>query len=259
MKRFILLIALSILVVAPVSYLFAEESTNESAKSGIDWETVGTDIEVSGWADWLYAYDTRDMNHFRMDLGLKFPYRISFFTQNNINTTLNGDNFDTTNYKSEHNIWWNPVEWVPVDIAWQWQMDNIPARNDNMRFGVRWRLNDTPIIDNFFEFAHLEFSSQIHPLQTDFDASPGYGISFEHCWVWSIFPEFIGEDRASMEGFIDHGINWGSGSNHHDIELENRLKVRTISKLYVIGELVYSDFYNENWGARIGLEYKLPF
>lgn len=219
--------------------------------------------KVSGSLDANYTYDTRDMNRLTLDTLIFFPHGISYYNFFHLNSNMNGDNdnLEITNFYHEHDIWWNFYKKLPLDAVFQWQVGQGGA-NDNARFGFRWRISDTPIVEKLCKKINLFLTTQLHALQTDFHNSPGWGFSFEHFWKMSVLPKLL-DNRVYIAGFMDHNVNYGSwtklNGDNHAIVTETQLGVRTIGNLNAISEFRYSDYDVDHMGVAFGLEYIVNF
>lgn len=236
-----------------------------SRKKPISENDIGDDKagSISGGLDANYTYDTRDMNRLTIDARLGLPYRFSYRSYFNFDSAMGPDNsnFDTTNFYSEQNLWWNPYSPVPVDLAFQWQLLSGPA-NDLALFGLRYRISDTPVVDEFFSKIHLTLTSQIHALQTDFKNSEGWGMSFEHRWHLDILPGLF-DDRVFIDGFLDHNLNYGGETivtnNHHTLITESKLGIRVFGGLNAIAAFRFDETAPKHTGGAFGLEYAVDF
>lgn len=217
--------------------------------------------KVTGMVDMNYTYDTRDMNRLTFDVGANFSHGLSYYAFINLNSQMavNGSNFDIDTYYHEQDFWWHFYQSLPLDLAFQYQSLSGPG-NDQARFGFRWRISDTDGVKSFFETLHLFLYAQAHPLQTDFDPSPGWGLSFEYFWHWEILP-ILFQNRVYMAGVVDHNLDFGgtTNGNNHSIVFENQMGVRVIDNFNIIAEYRFSDYDTKQQGVGFGLEYKINF
>lgn len=217
--------------------------------------------KVSGTVDGNYTYDTREFTRLTLNTFLAFPKGFSYYNVFHLNSNVGSGNnhFDITNFYHEHDLWWNPYSKIPLDLVVQWQV-NQGTLNDKARFGYRWRISDTLWVKDFFDRAHLYLTTQFHPLQTDFNNSPGWGVSFEHFWKMNVAPTMF-KDRVYIAGYMDHNIDYGANTagNNHFVVTETQLGVRLIDKLNAVAEFRMDQYAAKKYGAGFGLEYVVGF
>lgn len=216
---------------------------------------------IHGSVDMNYTMDTRDMNRFTLNTLLFLPYGFSYsnFFHLNSQMAVGGGNFDVNDLYHEQNLWWAPYKPIPLDVATQLQFIS-GVNNDQVRFGLRWRISDTPWIKVLCEKIHLFASVQYHPLQTDFNSSPGWGQSLEYVYRMQIMPQMF-NDRLYIGGFVDHNLDFGTpaAGNNHNIVAETQLGFRAYGNLNAIIEYRYSDYDVKRQGIAFGAEYVVNF
>ncbi|EKD50406.1 MAG: hypothetical protein ACD_62C00547G0006 [uncultured bacterium] len=254
MKKIIFLFPIILVLCLATATAFAQEDVEYI-------EPTASSNSIGGAVGLGYTYDTRDMNRLALDTNIQLPYRFSYYSYFNFNSQMavDGANFEIDNFYSEHNLWWNPYEPIPVDLALQYVIAQ-GAGNDMLQLGLRWRLSDTVWIKNYCEMIHLTLSSQVHPLQTDLDASAGWGFSFEHRWSLQILPERFSK-RFVMSGFLDHYLNYGgpANGNHHSFVVENELAVRVWGNFSALAAYRFSDYDVRQHGLAFGAKYVVNF
>lgn len=211
--------------------------------------------------DFNAYYDTRDFNVFTLNLLANLPYRVQYFSLTNIaNNIGTNQNFDANNYLSEQNLRWQPTKAVPLDLSFQWFTQSGNS-NDLARFGLRWRLHETPFIKTVLDKIGLKYWITFHGFQTDFKESPGWGTQIEHVYLLPLFPKTT-KNRLYVSGFADHNLLYGtaySGNNHRWVT-EHQLGIRLIDQLHMVFEFRRNEFFPQKKnGLGMGLQYKIIF
>ena len=113
-------------------------------------------------------YDTRDFAVVTLNVLANLPGRLQYFSLTNYTNAVGADprrDFDT--YYTEQNLRWGPLPSVPLDLMTQW-VHRSGGKNDMLRFGLRWRLMNTSVLDTWFKAINLMYFVNVHAYQFDF-------------------------------------------------------------------------------------------
>lgn len=118
----------------------------------------GQDIEkhhTTGFIDFNMYYDTRDFNVMTINILAKLPNRFQYFSLTNY--LSDNESVDLANFYSEQNLRWQINKMSSLDLTLQYVMRQGSA-NDDLRFGVRWRLSDTRKLAGIFKKLNMSYS-----------------------------------------------------------------------------------------------------
>jgi hypothetical protein len=182
---------------------------------------------------------------------IPLPGRFSYFSFINFSGLLHSGNLNFS--LTEQNIIWQIAAQSPLDFVAQ---DTIRkgADNDTIHLGIRWRLNNTPMLQSFFRSINLNYSFIVFPVRFDQRNVGGWQLS--HAFQMS-FPAI--SDRLYVGGFIDHNINESTitGGRRDNIVSETQLGFRIYKDVYAVAEYRINEYRRSaksNVGA--GLEIK---
>ena len=190
----------------------------------------------------------------------KLSNRFSYFSLTNFyNQSDRGELEDTAGFYTEQNLRWQIKNNSPLDLTAQYNLRS-GVNNDRLRLGVRWRLNDTGAIKEFFETLSLQWSVNFHVLQIDHSSDNAWQI--EHAFRLTM--PYV-SNRIYLAGFIDHTFNedLSSGSNNipnNPIVAEAQLGYRLIENLYVVTEYRVNQYRRDDVNnLALGIEYKIKW
>jgi hypothetical protein len=175
----------------------------------------------------------------------------------NIGNQAGEDELNETNtYYTEQNLRWQVTDTAPIDLTIQ---HNFRSGNDNdrLRFGFRWRLNNTSFLKPFFDAIHMAYSINFHVIQVDDDPEDAWQA--EHVFMVK-FP-YISE-RLYLAGFVDHTFNSTVpvGVTANPIIGEAQLGFRLIENLYLVSEYRKNEFrLGSEDNLTAGIEYKIKW
>lgn len=180
---------------------------------------------------------------------------MSYFSLTNIsNQPERGELSDTLSYYSEQNLQYKLSDTLPIDLTIQYNLRN-GEDNDRLRFGFRWRFNDTTVLKPAFEAINLAYSINFHVLQLD-DVEENIW-QMEH--VFRLTFPYISE-RLYLAGFIDHTFNQktGAGVPSNPAVAEAQLGFRLYENFYIVGEYRVNQFRRSDVNnVALGIEYKI--
>jgi hypothetical protein len=186
-----------------------------------------------------------------------FPARLQYFSFTNIAGNDSRNPFSSNNqYYTEQNLRWQIKPESPLDLTIQWNLRS-GSKNDRLRLGFRWRLDDTPAFQDFFEAIHLAYSINFHALQFDHEDPSVWQM--EHVFRMT-FPYWT--DRLYLAGFIDHTINGETPDRAPSapIVLEAQAGYRLCSQLYAVAEYRINQYRRGDIdNLAIGLQYRLSW
>jgi hypothetical protein len=190
----------------------------------------------------LYPWldDVNTDSDFTVTTFIPLPHRFSYFSFVNIGGVLHSGSpkFIIT----EQNIRWNISEKYPVDFVAQDTIRN-GHDNDTIHLGLRWRLNNTSQLREFFNKISLAYSFHVFPIRFDQRDLGGWQVS--HVYTMT-FPYI--SDRLYFSGFFDHNIGEGSASTgrRDNIVSENQFGVRLYKQFYAVLEYRFNEYRRNN-------------
>jgi len=204
-----------------------------------------------------YMTDVDGDNSITVNIAAKLPKRFSYFSL----TNLRSDDSDSTldeldTYYTEQNIRWQIAEDSPLDLTAQFNFRS-GSDNDRHRLGVRWRLSNTPWLEQAFKAVHLNYAVNFHVLQ--FDHEDGDVWQIEHAFNMK-FPYLT--DRLYLAGFVDHTFNQDvpDALPKRPIVAEAQVGFQLVDKLYLISEYRLNQYRRSDVNnLAIGLQYKMTW
>lgn len=207
---------------------------------------------TTGFLDFNAYYDTREFNVMTLNILANLPNRFQYFSLTNYLSA--GPLVDLANFYSEQNLRWKIKKSGAFDLTLQYVMRQGLA-NDDLRFGVRWRLSDTPKLTNFFKKLNMSYSLNPMFIQFRAKAHSKYLTQVEHVYRIKIY-----KDRIYLGGFADQNFIYNKGNLAFKWVTEHQLGIRIIDQLFAVGEYRINDFLeSDNTGLGIGLEYVIKF
>lgn len=217
-------------------------------------------ISRSGFVD-LNVYpimsDVDSDNTITVNIASTISDRVSYFSLSNFSdqegkSKLSG----IDSYYTEQNIRWKVTPTSPLDLTLQMNFRS-GSNNDRHRLGVRWRLNDTPVLSDFFRSNYLSYSINLHAIQ--FDHESGRVWQMEHVFRVS-FPYL--SERLALSGFVDHTFNQElpDGYPSRPVVGEAQLSYRLFDNLHAIAEYRLNEYRRSDVNnLALGVEYKLSW
>lgn len=202
----------------------------------------------------LYPYmtDVDSDNVITVNIAAQLPERFSYFSLTNIGNVDGGSELkDTTTFYTEQNIRWQIRDQSPLDLTLQMNF-RTGDDNDRHRLGVRWRLNDSQALSDFFERLNLRYSINLHALQ--FDSEDAYVWQMEHVFRVNL------SERLYLGGFIDHTFNQDlpDSLTRRPMVGEAQLGYRLVENLYAITEYRLNEYRRSDVNnLTVGVEYKV--
>ena len=214
----------------------------------------------SGFLDFnVYPYlsNVDSDSVFTLNIAAKLPNRFSYFSLLNLgNQPADSELSDTTSYYTEQNIRWQIQDSSPLDLTVQYNMRS-GEDNDRLRFGMRWRLNDTPSLQSFFTKIHMRYAVNLHAIQIDDGDTAVWQL--EHSFGMR-FP-YISK-RLYLAGFIDHTFNEDLPAQipANPIVAEAQLGFRLVENLYAVSEYRLNEYRRSDVNnLALGVEYKIKW
>ncbi|TVZ28450.1 hypothetical protein JM83_3581 [Gillisia sp. Hel_I_86] len=211
----------------------------------------------AGFIDLNGYYDTRAFSVLTINLFAALPHRLHYFSLTNY--TNNQDSPDLEGFYAEHNLRWGINKKLPLDLTYQYILRQ-GEQNDDHRFGLRWRLHNTPYLNELFSKINMTYS--VNPMFIQFRSKTEveYMTIIEHAYKIRVFPEQL-NNRVYIAGFADQNFTYLNNDKlQFDWVTEHQLGIRLIEELYAVAEYRINTFLPaENYGLGYGLEYKIIF
>lgn len=208
--------------------------------------------DITGFIDFNMYYDTRDFNVMTINILAKLPNRFQYFSLTNYLST--DKTVDLANFYSEQNLRWQIKKTSPLDLTFQYVMRQGSA-NDDFRFGVRWRLSDTPKLKGLFKTLNMSYSVNPMVFQFRAKAESKYMTQIEHVYRIKLYKDII-----YLGGFADQNFVYNNGKVAFKWVTEHQLGTRIVDQLYAVAEFRINDFLeSDNTGLGLGLEYVIRF
>ena len=211
----------------------------------------------SGFIDLNGYYDTRDFSVLTINLFASLPHRLQYFSLTNY--TNNQDSPDLEGFYAEHNLRWAINKKLPLDLTYQYVLRQ-GEKNDDHRFGLRWRLHNTPYLNDLFSKINMTYTVNPMFVQLRSKTEVEYMTIIEHAYKIRVFPEQL-NNRVYIAGFADQNFKYLDNDKlKFEWVTEHQLGIRLIDELYAVAEYRINTFLPaENYGLGYGLEYKIIF
>ncbi len=210
----------------------------------------------TGFSDFNIYYDSRDFSVFTLNLLAKLPNRFQYFSLTNYEGAHNAS--DLSKFYSEQNIRWKLSDKSPFDATLQYAMRGGDA-NDDLKFGVRWRISNTPKLDSVFKKVNMFYSVNPMFVQLRYSNPLKYMTMIEHVYKIDILKNKL-DKRIYLAGFADQVFVNTDGEISFEWVTEHQLGVRLVDQLYAVAEFRINTFLPDN-NVRMGygLQYKIIF
>lgn len=210
----------------------------------------------SGFLDFNAYRDTRDYSVFTINLFSTLPHRFQYFSLTNYYNDQKSP--DLESFYAEHNLRWAIREQLPLDLTYQYVLRQ-GERNDDHRFGLRWRLHDTPFFAEIFSKLNMAYTFNPMFLQLKSKTQPEYMTIIEHAYKMAILPSRL-NNRVYVAGFADQNFRFNDDKVTFEWVTEHQVGVRLIDELYAVAEYRINTFTpSDNYGWGYGMEYKIVF
>ncbi len=211
----------------------------------------------SGFIDLNGYYDTRDFSVLTINLFASLPHRFQYFSLTNY--TNNQDSPDLEGFYAEHNLRWAINEKLPLDLTYQYALRQ-GEKNDDHRFGLRWRLHNTGFLSNLFSEINMAYTFNPMFIQFRSKTEVEYMTIIEHAYKIRVFPNLL-DNRVYIAGFADQNFKYLENDKlTFEWVSEHQLGIKIIDELYAVAEYRINTFLpSENYGLGYGLEYKILF
>ena len=167
-----------------------------------------------------------------------------------------GPLLESPGYYSEQNLRWRFHENSAFDLSFQHNLRS-GSNNDRSRLGIRWRLNDSPLLAELLRAWHLRYSLTWHAKQ--WDQQPESVWQLEHSFRLD-FPWL--SDRLYLAGFIDHTFNESlpKGFPANPMVAETQLGWRLRGGWYAVAEYRLNQYRRSDVNnLALGVEYRQLF
>jgi hypothetical protein len=212
--------------------------------------------KISGFLDFNEYYDTRDYSTFTLNVMANFSTRFQYFSLTNYSS--GSKSTDLNGYYAEHHFRWNVNKKLPLDLTQLWVNQSGPS-NDNVKYGIRWRLNQTPRIDSLLNKINLMFFVNFHLLEFAEHQTPKGFTQMEYVYKIDILPSKLNK-RLYISGFADQDLIWDSNGSLKSIWVtEHQLGIRVIGELHAVAEYRINEYLPDRSGWGLGIQYFAGF
>lgn len=212
--------------------------------------------KTSGFIDFNGYYDTRSYSVMTINMLARLPRRFQYFSLTNYEGPSHSSELGS--FYSEQNIRWAISDNVPLDLTYQYIMRQ-GARNDDHRFGVRWKASKASKLSGIFEKINMFYS--VNPMFIQFRErwQTKYMTLIEHVYKIKLLKEKLG-DRIYIGGFADQNFVYNDNRLSFEWVTEHQLGVRLVSQLFAVAEYRINTFLpSDKTGWGFGFEYKIVF
>lgn len=238
----ILIIFFIICIASSPSLLFSQKNDSTTASGFID---------LNGY------YDTRELSILTINLMTNFPKRVQYFSLTNYQGANNTS--DLSSLYSEQNIRWAITQKSPLDLTLQYVIRS-GNQNDDVRFGIRYKLSQTRKLLTFFK--KLNFFYSINPMLVQLMESTAakYLTQIEHVYYIRIWPRKL-KNKIYVSGFADQNFVYSPKKQliKTNWVTEHQLGVNIIDRLFAVAEFRINDYAIRSVGLGYGLQYKITF
>ena len=209
----------------------------------------------SGFIDPNAYYDNRNMAVFTMNSLVNLPARFQYFGTYNFFSNKNQEDLNT--YYVENHVSWSFKNSLPIDLTQYW-VSQSGAGNDALKYGVRFRLSNTKILQNWFQKRNSFYS--LNCFLVDFSKLNDIEAlnQFQHAYRFN----FQSKKRANW-AYISGFANQYHFLTNNKLSVrwvtEHQLGLRLFSSFYVVAEYRLNQFISESQGIGFGLEYCMTF
>jgi hypothetical protein len=212
--------------------------------------------KISGFLDFNEYYDTKGHSTFTLNLMANFTTRFQYFSLTNYSSGTKST--DLNGYYAEHHFRWNINKKLPLDLTQLWVNQSGPS-NDNVKYGIRWRLNQTPRIDSLLNKINLMFFVNFHLLEFAEHQTPKGFTQMEYVYKIDIIPSKLNK-RLYISGFADQDLQWSTNNSLKSIWVtEHHLGVRILGGLHAVTEYLVNEYLPDRSGWGLGIQYFTAF
>lgn len=132
-------------------------------------------------------------------------------------------------------------------------------RNDDLRLGIRWRLNNSKRLKPFFDKIKMRLSMNPMFIQWREATELKYNSIIEYVYNIMIFPKTL-HNRVYIGGFIDQNFIYYNSKITMEFVTEHQIGLQLFRNLFAVCEYRVSTFLlDEPNGIGYGIEYKSKF
>lgn len=210
----------------------------------------------SGFADFNYYRDSRGFNNFTLNLGADLQNNFQYFSFINLNPENSPT--DLGGYYTEHHLRWAPYPNKAWDITQLWTSAS-GENNDHLQYGIRWKLNETKALNNFFNSIKGFFFINFHAIQIRSLKNIGGFPQVEYVYRFNVLGEKL-KDRLYLMGFADQIFNYNDKLTQQWVS-EHQLGYKIKGAFYLVAEYRINTFLPKasQHALGLGLEYVIVF
>lgn len=208
--------------------------------------------KLTGFLDFNEYYDTRDFSTFTLNVMANFSDRLQYFSLTNYSSNTSVK--DIEGFYAEHHFRWNVCKKLPLDLTQLWVNQSGPS-NDNIKYGIRWRLNQTPKIDSLLKKIKLMLFVNFHLVEFAAHRSAAGFTQMEYVYKIDVLPSKL-NNRLYISGFADQDLIWGANASLKSIWVtEHQLGIRIIGQLHAVAEYRINEYLPDKSGWGLGIQY----
>lgn len=210
----------------------------------------------SGFLDFNGYYDTRDESVMTLNILANVENRFQYFSLTNFQG--HNESSDLESFYSEHNLRWRIKDTTSFDLTLQYVLRQ-GFRNDDLRFGFRWRVTSFKPVQTFFK--KINFSYSFNPMIVQFREAnnPKLFTQIEHVYKLNIAPKKL-NNRVYLAGFWDQSMAQENNKILFNHVTEHQLGLRIIGEFYLVTEYRINTYLaRDNIGLGYGVQYKVKF
>jgi hypothetical protein len=216
--------------------------------------TTGGVIDINVYP---YLSDVETDSVATINVAANLPNRFSYFSLTNFsNQESSSELQDAVGFYTEQNVRWQVADESPLDLTLQLNFRS-GVDNDRHRLGVRWRMNDTSALTEFFQTINLSWAVNFHLLQLDSEDAQVWQM--EHSYRMT-FPSL--SKRLYLAGFIDHTFNQDLPAGHpqRPVVSETQLGYELMENFYAVAEYRINQYNRQDVNnIAVGLEYLIKW
>jgi hypothetical protein len=201
--------------------------------------------QISGFLDFKEYYETRDHSTFTLNVMANFSARFQNYSLTNY--SIGTKSADLNGYHAEQHFRWNTHKMLALDLSKLWTNQSGPSI-DNVRYDIRWRINQTPRIDSVLNKINLISFVNFQLVKFAEHSIPKAFTQIEYVYKIDILPSKLNK-RLYISGFADKDLQWSTNNSLKPAwATEYQLDVRITGRLHTVTEYRLNEYLPEKTG-----------